>query len=176
MARMTMQIHVTKEDFFTFISEMAQKDFCIKGIKTDPDFEIFSIGKDFSLKQMENMERVFISKKEIEEAQSCRTFMQNTLNTIGIEFGIEKQDSLSESRMWIVSEGEIDPELKRIYTNFRKNMIKGAWVICPDPNVGKRYKKNHYYTMNARKANKSGMKMFAFAGCSYYDLDMDSDK
>ena len=95
---------------------------------------------------------ISISKDEIERKDDYNEFIEAQDNRIGIDIGIKNNESVKESRMWIITENMVDPDLKQIYNKFKKKLLKGAWGISPDPNGKKVFYKNHLYTMNAKEA------------------------
>ena len=143
MSSTSLQFHATTYDIYKFVIELlgnSQYNAC--GIILSPKFKIYENYKDFS---------------------------ENQDNNIGILLGYNDTDTIKESSMWIKSEDVIDKDFKKCINRFKNNLIKGAWIV--NPYTGdKAYYKNHKYTINAKKAYESGIKICPMAGWNIYEL------
>lgn len=170
MSKMSIQFFATTEDILKFICDMKNNNYCVKAMIISPAFKLFDIDSNINKEQICKMDRVIISKSIIVTEDDFRNFMLMQDNNIVIEIGKSTESSLSESRMWINSENEIDSDLKKIYNAFKRKMIKGAWGLAPDSD-DKYYYKNQMYTVDAKAAYDKGVKMLAYAGSTIFKLD-----
>ena len=165
----SIQFHATNFDFFEFVSEMKNKDYKICGIKLFPGFELKMDFKELKPIDINDMDMIFISKSNIPIADNYKEFIAKQDGNLGITVGKESDGKLLESAMWMFTESEFDPDLKKIMTAFKKRMIRGAWLKSPINNT-KTYFKNHLYTLNAKLAYENGVTICPIAGWNVYEL------
>lgn len=170
MSSTSLQFHATTDDIYKFVIELlgnSQYNAC--GIILSPKFKIIEFDKLCDFHAFEKFEMIFISKEQINFYENYKDFSENQDNNIGILLGYNDADTIKESSMWIKSEDVIDKDFKKCINRFKNNLINGAWIV--NPYTGdKAYYKNHKYTINAKKAYESGIKICPIAGWNIYEL------
>ena len=165
----SIQFHATNFDFFEFVSEMKNKGYKICGIKLFPFFEITMFNKEFKPIDISDSDMIIMSKADIQTADTYNEFIAMQDGNLGITVGKESDGKLLESAMWMFTENDFDPDLKKVMTAFKKRMIRGAWLKSPFNNT-KTYFKNHLYTLNAKLAYENGVTICPIAGWNVYEL------
>ena len=169
MKRISIQFHATCFDLFEFIIEMKKNSFSVCGLILFPQFEIKKITEELEAYDIKKFNMVITSKLDIQNEDSYGSFIKKQDNNLIITIGKESDDELYESSMEIWSELEIDSDLKKYITSYKKKMNRGAWVLNPYNN-SRKYYKNHMYTINARLAYERGVKIYPVAGWNLYEL------
>ncbi len=72
--------------------------------------------------------------------------------------------------MGVISDDEIDASWKKIIADFKKQLLKGAWVVNPN-NEAKSYVKDHRYSLEAKEAYYRDVQIRASAGICIYELN-----
>ena len=165
-----IQFHATSVDIFNYISEMMNKGFKTCGIKLFPDFEILMDFKELKPTDINDLDIIIISKVYIQTADNYKEFIAKQEGNLGISVGKEKDGKLFESSMWMFTENDFDPDLKKSMMAFKKIMIRGAYVRNPYRNT-KQYYKNHLYTPKAKRAFEKVVTICPIAGCNVYELE-----
>lgn len=168
MKKKNIQFHATIEDIYDFILSFYDNRYTICGVAFSPNFEIEYLSKE--LINIKKYHCIVISKKEIHTAKNNYEFMKMQDNNLIIEIGKIDNEMIKESAISVFSETEIDTEWKKIISTFKKSMLRGAWVVNPNPNGGKVYYKNHLYTENAKNAYENGIKICPICGWNVYEL------
>lgn len=171
MKKTNIQFHATHIDIFDLVTEMNNK-FKIGGIVLFPKFEMIKFRPNFDPSDIGKLDMIVISKFDIPDEDSYRSFMKKVDNSLLITIGKETDEKLYESSIGIWSETEIDPDFKKVITSFKKKLNKGAWVLNPNNNARKYYK-THMYTNNAKLAYEKGIKILPVAGWNLYELKND---
>ncbi|MBE5931936.1 MAG: hypothetical protein E7263_00760 [Lachnospiraceae bacterium] len=132
MSSTSLQFHATTDDIYKFVIELlgnSQYNAC--GIILSPKFKIIEFDKLCDFHAFEKFEMIFISKEQINFYENYKDFSENQDNNIGILLGYNDADTIKESSMWIKSEDVIDKDFKKCINRFKKNLIKGAWIVNP---------------------------------------------
>lgn len=175
MKTINMQFHATIEDIHKFILSVIENDnYRICGIKYFPNFTIENVEENMDVADIKKYNYIVISKNIIPSAKNNYDFMKMQNNNLVIDIGTNDNGEIKESAISVFSETEIDSDWKRVINNYKKSLLKGAWVVNPNTNA-KAYYKNHKYTANAKKAYESGVKICPVAGWNIYELTNEQD-
>ncbi len=166
----SIQFHATSVDVFDFIQEMMNKGFKVCGVRMFPDFKIIGDFKELRPADINDIDMIIISKVDIHTADNYKEFIAKQEGNMGISVGKEKDGKLFESAMWMFTENEFDPDLKKAMTAFKKKLIRGAYMMDSYGNT-KKYDKEHLYTLNAKLAYENGVTICPIAGWNVYVLD-----
>lgn len=170
MSKINFQFHATPEDIYKFIKNLLHdKRYTACGVILFPEFAAKSITDEFTIDDFTKCDMVVISTQEIRYSDNYRDFMRCRDNNLGITIGHQADNKLNESAMWVFAEHEIAQVWKTIIGRFKRNLLKGAWVVNPISGA-KGYYKNIRYTINAKKAYEKGMKICPAAGWNIYEL------
>ncbi|MCM1124251.1 MAG: hypothetical protein NC416_16840 [Eubacterium sp.] len=91
-----------------------------------------------------------------------------------ILLGEDDEIELVESCMGALSADNIDALWKKVITQFKKGLLKGAYVINPN-NGGCGYYPNHWYTIGAKVAYEKGVIIKPLAGGNQYLLKKEDE-
>lgn len=170
VSKTNLQFHAMPEDIYKFIKKLLQeKCYSVCGVILFPDFVAKSIEDELTIDDFTKYDMVVISTQEIQYADNYRDFMRCQNNNLGVTIGHEVDNKLKESIMWVFAEHEIAQAWKTIIGRFKRNLLKGAWVVNPISGE-KDYYKNHRYIINAKKAYEKGMEICPIAGWNKYEL------
>lgn len=147
-----MQFHATIEDIHEFILSVIEKhNYRMCGVIYSPYYTIEEIEGNIDITDIKKYDYIVISKASIPRANNNYNFMKLQNNNLFIDIGENDNGEIKESAISVFSETEIDSDWKRIINKYKKNLLKGAWVLNPKTNK-KAYYKNHKYTANAKLA------------------------
>lgn len=172
---MNMQFHATIEDIHEFIlNVIGNHSYKICGVRYFPDFTIENIMENMDTKDITKYDCIVISKNSIPSAENNYEFMKMQNNNLVITIGTNGAGEIKESAINVFSETEIDSDWKKSINNYKKSLLKGAWVVNPNTKA-KVYYKNHRYTVNAKLAYEKGIKICPVAGWNIYELTNEQD-
>lgn len=172
MGKINFQFHALKEETSSYLFDTIQKyrlTFAL--VKTFPQFEYeISSPKHISFDAiMDTPELLLFQKQPIEGATSYIDFLQDNIGFLSIMLG--KQENticmLGESKISGEASDQSLSLWKKIIANYKKHMVKGAYVVSNDGNT-ECYYKNHYYTLAAQGLYYQGWTICPIAGnCAY---------
>ena len=171
MKNKQIQFHATCDDLLELIKGINEK-YIVYKVVLFPKFEVTIIGKKLNKMDIREADMIVISKSKLKKSETYNSFIKMQDNNLIITIGKETNDKLCESSMCIWTEGEIDTDFIKIIKDFKKQMIRGAWVLNPNYNVKKFYK-NHLYTSRAQTLYENGVKICPVAGWNIYELTKD---
>lgn len=170
MSKMSLQFHGTTKDIYDFVvSFFEYKSYNLYGVIISPIFIIDNITTGSTIKEFGRYNMVVISKEKINICNNYKDFIFEQDNNLCITIGYNNHDIIKESIMWIKSKDDIDKDWKKVINNFKKSLLRGAWVVNPN-NQNKTYYKNHKYTINAKQAYEKGTLICPIAGWNKYEL------
>ena len=73
----------------------------------------------------------------------------------------------------VVSDDTIDALWEKVIRQFKKGLLKGAYVVTPNGNS--RYYPGHWYTQGAKDAYEKGVRIRPLAGWNQYILKRESE-
>ena len=175
MGEINLQFHAKREEIIDLIKKsMISFDLNMIAVKIYPSFEreIISL-VEFSNKVrfIDECKMIFLCKSVPNELPiDYMRFLDENKDCLVFSIGEQSDSVLKESAISTITEdAEILKLWKKIINNFKKNMLKGAWVINPQ-NSAKEFYKNHYYTLLAQKAFQDGCKLAPSTGWTEYYL------
>lgn len=175
MAKINLQFHATQEEIIELIKRSLNSfNLYMISIKIFPTFqwELISINEfQDKLSIINESEMIFLrtSKPDVLPNEYMK-FLNENKNSLVFSIGKQNDNILKESSIGTIAEDiETLKIWKRIINEFKKNMLRGAWVINPK-NGTKGFYKNHYYTTMAQKAFKEGVRIEPIAGWTLYYL------
>ncbi|MBR4085963.1 MAG: hypothetical protein IKK33_16950 [Lachnospiraceae bacterium] len=175
MKTMSLQFHATIEDIYEFIIGVKDiQSYRICGITYFPNFTIENVEENMDVTDIKKYDYIVISKNRIPSAKNNYEFMKLQNNNLIIDIGTNNSEGIKESVISVFSETEIDSDWRKLLNNYKKSLLRGAWVLNPGTNA-KSYYKNHKYTVNAKKAYESGVKICPIAGWNIYELTNEQD-
>lgn len=175
MKTMNMQFHATIEDIHELILSIINNyKYKICGIRYFPNFTIENIADNLEITDIKKYDYIVLSKNSIPIANNNYDFMKMQNNNLIIDIGTSDNGEIRESAISVFSETEIDSEWKRVINNYKKSLLKGAWVVNPNTNA-RAYYKYHRYTINAKKAYENGTPICPIAGWNKYELVSEDD-
>ncbi len=96
------------------------------------------------------------------------------MGQINLQFHARRKETeLSESSMGVVSDDTIDALWEKVIRQFKKGLLKGAYVVTPNGNS--RYYPGHWYTQGAKDAYEKGVRIRPLAGWNQYILKRESE-
>jgi len=143
-------------------------------VKLWPEFEFEVIDKmtlEIKDSYLNSARFIFLCKEIPNQlSKNYNEFLSQNAENLVLQIGEMNEDSIKESTIGTRATESENVELwKGVISIFKKEMYQGVWII--DPRSGaKKYYKNHYFTIGAKNAFKSGIKMKAYAGLSEYQL------
>lgn len=176
MSNLNLQFHATKQELIAATKEWVKSNnLFMVCIQLSPLFTCELVGRDkFDEKKkvIENSDIISLYRFEPDvTSKSYLEFVKSNENGLIITMGKQEEDTLKESIISTSATDECTSRLwRKVVNNFKKEMLKGAWVVNPH-NGAKEFYKNHYYTISAKKAYDKGAKVVAFAGWNTFLLD-----
>lgn len=168
MAKTGLQFYATTGDIHEFILEICENNnYKICGVILFPNYTVKNVDIKSIKEGVESIKGydfIVISKNDIKIADNNFKFMQFQDNNLVIEIGKNNDKEIIESLISVVSEIEIDSDWKKAINKYRKNLLKGAWVVNPQNNTRVFYK-DMKYTANAKNAYENGVRISPFFGC-----------
>lgn len=176
MGKLSLQFHATVNDIYEFVNSLSKSEnYNACGVIFAPSFKVEKISIVSSINDFKRYDMIVVSKERIICDDNYKQFICKQDNNLVITVGYNGNDILKESTMWINAEKDIDKDWKRIINMYKKSLLKGAWVVNPNTNE-KAYYKNHKYTINAKLAYESGVKLCPITGWNIYELTNEQNK
>lgn len=128
------------------------------------------------MSHIKNSNTLFVCKCIPEELSlDYNLFLEQVYGSLVISIGKEDSEFLVESSIGTKCD-DVDIKIfwKKVLKEFKKNFVKGAWVVNPF-NDASHFYKNHYYTLGAQELFYKGRKIKAL-GCNEYHLTDKPDK
>lgn len=172
MKQTNFQFHAKRSEIMVYLYDLAKNNSIqLIGVNIFPQFSTQIICLDDDVENVKLYDLVILSKNaELIKSDNYNSFMKAQKGNLIITLGADNEQELIESSMGVISDGEIDASWKKIIADFKKRLLKGAWVINPN-NKAKSYMKDHRYSLEAQKAYYRGVKICAFAGICIYELN-----
>lgn len=173
MAKTNFQFHAMEDEIIQVIKDsIIRYDLFLISIQLFPDFSCELINKtafDEKINVLKNSRMIMLYNYKPDVSQnSFNKFIKTNKECLIFEIGGLKEDSLKESSISTITDNSETMKMwKTIIKEFKRGMLKGAWVINPMNGV-KGYDKNHYYTVSAKKAYEEGIKIIPFVGWNQY--------
>lgn len=168
---MGFQFHATKSEIIEVVKKSQNLfDLYMFSIKLFPEFEYFLISKnEFAekLSFLNDSDMIFlsVSKPDI-IPKEYYDFVRSNKESLVFQFGKQNDNFLTESSIGtLADDNEALKKWKKIINDFKKTMLKGAWIYN-DLTDTKAFYKNHYYTETAQKLYKEGAEIRQFVGGS----------
>lgn len=171
MKQINFQFHARKKEIIKYLLEIViEKQLTMVGVKLFPEFVAEQINVWESIDTISQYRVIIISKNLLNNVNDAyNDFMEKQQGNLIITLGVDNERELIESSMGVISVGEIDTSWKKVIADFKKQLLKGAWVINPN-NKAKSYLKDHRYSLEAKEAYLKGIKICASAGTCIYEL------
>jgi len=135
-------------------------------------YEVISSVEEFKDSHIKNSRILFIRKYIPEELSlDYNLFLEQVYGSLVISIGKEGSEFLDESSIDTKCD-DVDMKVfwKKVLKEFRKNFVKGAWVVNPY-NDASHFYKNHYYTPGAQELFYKGRKIKALGWNEYHLTD-----
>ncbi len=173
MKKISLQFHGTTKDIYDFVfSYLENHSYNIYGVVIFSRFIIENISMDSTIYDFKRYDMIIFSKDEINICDNYKDFICEQDNNLCITVGYNDDNILKEFVMWTKNDNEIDNDWKKIITKYKKQLLKGAWVVNPN-NKNRTYYKNHRYTADAKQAYEQGTIICPIAGWNVYELTND---
>jgi hypothetical protein len=175
MGYINFQFHATKKEITEYLKECTKMyELFMVCIQLFPMYTCEVLNKnelEYNSMVIDNSQVICLFHyKPITSPKKYIDFIK--MNSESLIFTIGQQDDNFIKETLITANAKNDVIMKnwkRILSDFKKNMLKGAWVVNPQ-NGAKEYYKNHRYTYLAKKAFEDGIEIKAFAGWCIYLL------
>lgn len=167
---MNFQFHARKEEIVNYILIiMEQYDLKAMGLVISPQFCVKEI-TNISNAELMKYEYIFLSKEPFNctNEEQYDEYLNQKRGDLDIDLGKDDGKELVEASMGYLSNGEINPLWKKIINRFKKDFLKGAYVVSPNGMKG--YYPNHRYSKGAKEAFDSGVIIKPIAGWNHYEL------
>ncbi len=170
MGQINIQFHAKRDETINFIRNIV-KQYNLKafGITIFPEYEakeIFHFNKENNV----NYNEIIVCKGwiEISSREQYNEYLNEKRGDLIISLGKDDETELIESSMGAISTDSIDALWKRVITQFKKELLKGAYVVTPNGNSN--YYPKHWYTIGAKDAYEKGVIIKPLAGWNQYIL------
>lgn len=167
---MNIQFHAKKREIIKFIRNIVDEN-KVKafGIVLFPEYEAEEIINFDNQKVLKyNFIILCHDKIEIDNSKNFDKYLKQVNGDLIISLGKDDEVELVESSMGVVYNDNIDLLWKRIINKFKKNLIRGAFVVTPNGKSG--YYPKHGYTIGAKEAYERGVIIKPIAGWNHYFL------
>ena len=171
MKQINIQFRARKSEIIKYLLDIViKKQLTMVGVKLFPEFVAETINATDIIDTINQYRVIVISKSFLNDVNGTyNDYMEKQQGNLIITLGADNERELIESSMGVISDGEIDTSWKKIIADFKKQLLKGAWVINPN-NKAKSYLKDHRYSLEAKEAYVRGVKICASAGVCIYEL------
>lgn len=118
---------------------------------------------------------VVLSRQRIEPVKDehWNQFSCMSRGALFIDIGEDSDTELTESAMGVASDDEVEKIWVKIIGQFRRNLLRGAFIIPFRSDVSARYDQHHRYSEGARQAYNNGAIIKPIAGGCHYELRQD---
>ena len=170
MPKINFQFHAMKEETVQYLMQTIEKyDLIVILIKSYSklEYKIYD-SKGISPDTIMKCDEIFLMTKEpIEGATTYIQFLRDNIGFLSILLGKEENSTLRESKISCEADGQTLKLWRKVITEYKKDMIKGAWVVSKIDGTT-RYYKNHWYTHSAKKLFNQGWLIYPIAGNCLY--------
>lgn len=170
MGQINIQFHAKRVETVNFIRNIV-KQYNLKafGIIIFPEYE----AKEIFLSDREKYEKyreIIVCKSWIDicNREQYHEYLNEKRGDLIILLGEDDETELVESSMGALSTDHIDTLWKKVIAQFKKELLKGAYVINRNGSSG--YYPNHWYTIGAKNAYEKGVIIKPLAGGNQYIL------
>lgn len=176
MRQTNLQFHARRNEIINFIRNIVNEN-SLKafGITLFPEYEAKEIF--LSDREMyENYKVIVVCKSwiDIGNEERYNEYLNGKRGDLIIFLGKDDEAELGESSMGVLSIDNIDTFWKKVITQFKKELLKGAYVVSP--NGCSRYYPKHWYTQGAKDAYEKGIIIKPLAGWNCYLLEKQMDE
>ncbi len=178
MGRINLQFHGTKKEIIEYAKEcLMLYDLFMVCIQLIPEYVCEIVNKNElndKKKALDNSQIICLFRfKPNTTPKKYLDFINMNSDLLIFSIGQQDETIIKESMISTTTTDDVTfKKWKCIVNDFKKNMLKGAWVVNPQ-NGAKKYCENHRYTYSAKKAFEDGIKIGAFAGWCLYILQED---
>ncbi len=118
----------------------------------------------------ENFSEIIVCKSRIEISikEQYNKYLNEKRGDLIIFIGKDDETELVESSMGACSSDNIDVFWKKVIAQFKRKLLKGAYVVTPSG--CSRYYPKHWYTIGAKEAYERGVVIKPIAGWNRYLL------
>lgn len=169
MSQTVIQFHALNKEIVSFLKEVVEKNnLRAFGVTWFPHTaqEIFL----FENEKYEKYNEIIVCRSEIEitSKELYNEYLSKKCGDLIIMLGRNDGIELVESSMGALSDDGIDNLWKKIIAQFRKLLLKGAYVVTPSGY--QQYYPKHWYTVGAKMAYEKGTIIKPIAGWNHYIL------
>lgn len=175
MRQINIQFHAKRKEIVNFIRNIVhQYNLKAFGITLFPEYE----AKEIFLSDREKYEKyreIIVCKSGIDicNREQYHEYLNEKRGDLIILLGKDDETELVESSMGALSTDNIDALWKKVITQFKKGLLKGAYVINRNGSSG--YYPNHWYTIGAKDAYERGVIIKPLAGGNQYLLKKEDE-
>lgn len=176
MAKINLQFHATQDEIIEVIkNSVTEYGLFLVSSQLFPEFtcELINIEEfDEKVSILKNSRMIFLyNYKPDTSIKNYMNFLETNKEFLLFDISNQDKNTLRESSIGTIT---YDTETLKIWKNiigkFKRNLIKGAWIVWHMTGT-KRYEKNHYYTISAKRAFEDGIKIVPFSGQYEYMLN-----
>jgi hypothetical protein len=178
MAKLNLQFHATQQEIIELIKKSLNMfSLYMISIHLFPTFqqELISVNEfEDKLSMIKECEMIFLrTSKPGELQEDYMKFLDDNKNSLVFSIGEQNDKILKESSIGTIAEDVESLKVwKKIINEFKKNMLKGAWVVDLQ-NGSKEFYKNYFYTQLAKKEFENGVEILPIAGWNKYVLSQE---
>lgn len=169
MTKINLQFHATQNEMVEVIKNTVfEHDLFLVSSQLFPEFTCELIGNeefDGKVNIIKNSKMIFLyNYKPDISIKDYMKFLENNKEFLLFEICNQNEDALWEFSISTMT-NNLGTTLiwKKIIGKFKRSLLRGAWIIFTATGK-KRYEKNHYYTLSAKKAFNEGIKIIPFTG------------
>ena len=172
---MCIQFHAKKNEIIDFIRNVVNENHLKAfGVTIFPEYdakEIFLPGEE----KFDNFNKIIVCKNQIEigSREQYNEYLNEKRGDLTILIGKDDETELVESSMGVFSSENIDAFWKKVIAQFKKKLLKGAYVVAPSG--CSRYYPKHWYTIGAKEAYERGVVIKPIAGWNQYLLKEENE-
>lgn len=170
MGQINIQFHAKRGETVNFIRNIvSQYNLKAFGINIFPDYEAKEIFL-FNWEKNVNYDEIIVCKGfiEISNREQYNEYLNEKRGDLIISLGKDNETELIESGMGAISTDNINALWKKVIAQFKKELLKGAYVVTPNGNSS--YYPKHWYTIGAKDAYEAGVIIKPLAGWNQYIL------
>lgn len=171
MKQTGIQFHALNSEVVNFIKEAAKKnDLRVYGVTWFPQYSARELFLDEG-DNWENCNEIIVCRNEIEISHEklYDEYLHKKCGDLIVMLGHDDGKELVESDMGVISNDDIDRLWKNMIANFRKKLLRGAYVVTPTGS--QKYYPKHGYTLGAKRAYERGVVIKPLAGWNLYRLE-----
>lgn len=175
MRQINMQFHAKRNEIVNFLRNIVQQyNLKAYGITIFPEYEAKEIFLS-DREKYENFREIIVCKSWIDicNREQYNEYLNEKRGDLIILLGEDDETELVESCMGALSIDNIDTLWKKVITQFKKGLLKGAYVV--NRSGGSGYYPNHWYTIGAKDAYERGVIIKPLAGGNHYLLKKEDE-